>query len=459
MEKEKRAPRPQSYLIMRGWRPLSVATALQGFQVLRIGSVVLGSVLLARSPLGLAEVGRFEAMLFAGTVAAFFWANGLLQGIMSMYHRVAVPERPVFLFQVFALFVALSVVVCGLFWACRGWLLPTLTGQPPPVSWGWFLLHLFAHLSTLPLEQIYALQGRGEALWRWGLLSFGGYVLVLSLPAWAGWSLADVVMALAVLGITRGVWCAVVLRYSVRWAWQPLFLRRYVLFSAPLVLNLMVGQAIVLFDGWLVGWYFRDEAVFALYRYGSRELPLALALASGLGTALVVRVAEAPTAGLAEMRLQGRQLFHRVFPVSIGLLFLSPWLFRTLFGPAFEPAAALFNIYLLLTISRVLLPNTIALAHGHSHTLLTVGVSELIVKVVLGFFFVRWWGLQGIAWSAVLSFFWEKVALTWYVHRRLGIRPAAWLDTRLFAAYSAVLLLAWVIAEVWLLAANGPVRW
>lgn len=423
---------------------MSVAAALQVFQVLRLGAVVVGSVLLARSPVGMEAIGLFEAMLFAGSVAAFFWANGLLQGVIPQYARLTDEERPVFLFQVFALFSLLSSLVCVFFWVAREALFPLLTGLPPAAGWGWFLLHLWAQLSTLPLEHAYALQGRAGALLRWGALSFGGYVAALTVPAFVGSGLLGSLAALATLGLVRLLWCAVALRSIAKPSWRPLFWQRYARLAAPLVLNLTVGQAIVLFDSWLVGWYFRDEAIFALYRYGSRELPLALALASGLSTALTARIAAEPAAGIVEMRREGVHLFHRVFPFSFALLFVSPWLFRTLFGLAFEPAAALFNIYLLLTLSRVLLPNAIVLAHGHAQVLLKVGLSELLFKVGTGLLFLHLWGLPGVAWSAVLSFFWEKIALTWYVWRHLGIAVTEWLDVRWFAAYSTALGLAWM---------------
>jgi O-antigen/teichoic acid export membrane protein len=433
-------------MTMRRGQLLSVAAALQVFQVLRLGAVVLGSVLLARSPVGVEAVGQFEAMLFAGAVAAFFWANGLLQGVIPQYSRLREEERPVFLFQVFALFGLFSALVCGVFWVARSALLPALTGLPFAAGWGWFLLYLWVHLATLPLEHTYALHGRARALLGWGALSFGGYVVAVALPAFAGWGLSGSLQALAALGLVRLLWCVVALRDVVRTAWRPLFWQRYVRFSMPLVLNLLVGQAIVLFDSWLVGWYYSDESIFALYRYGSRELPLALALASGLGTALTARMAAEPAAGLAEMRREGVRLFHRVFPVSMVLLVVSPWLFRTLFGPAFEPAAALFNIYLLLTISRVLLPNAIALAYGHAHALLRVGLLELLLKIVTGFLFIHLWGLPGVAWSAVLSFFGEKMALMWYVRQRLGVAVSEWLDTRWFVGYSVMLGLVWALA-------------
>ncbi len=435
---------------MLTFRPLSVAAALQLFQLMRVGAVLLGSVLLARSPLPIEAIGHFETLLFIGSIAAFFWANGLLQGIVPSYSRLPEGERPAFLFQVFILFAATAAAICGLLWTGHGALFPLLAGGSFPVAgWELYLVYLFVHLATLPLEFAYALQQRVRLLVGWGLLSFGGYVVALAVPAFAGWGLKGCLWGLSLLSALRCVWCVATIAGSLRRSWHPLWWRQYLRFSAPLVLNLTLGQAVVLFDSWLVGWYFRDEAIFALYRYGSREFPLALALASGLSTALTARIAAQPVEGLEEMWQQSLRLFRRVFPVSIGLVFCSSWLFRHLFGPSFEPAAALFNIYLLLTISRVLLPNTIVLAHGHPRAILAVGMMELVMKIVLGWLFIHWWGLVGVAWSAVLAFFWEKAALAWYAQQHLGIPVVRWLPVRAYAAYSATLLLAWAIVERW----------
>jgi O-antigen/teichoic acid export membrane protein len=80
------------------------------------------------------------------------------------------------------------------------------------------------------------------------------------------------------------------------------------------------------------------------------------------------------------------------------LLFLSKPLFPVVFNPDFEAAAPLFNIYLLLTASRVLLPNALVLAGGRPGIILQVGMVEVCVKVALGWLFIHLWGLPGLAW-------------------------------------------------------------
>jgi len=414
---------------------------------MRLGSVVLTSILLAKSGMSMAEIGAWEALLYLGSVATFFWANGLLQGIPSVFARLENSERAAFFFNVFLAFTAMAFLVVSAFWLAQQWLVPALAGVERVPFWGWYGLYLFFNLATLPMEYLYLLRDKPVALIGWGIASFGLYVVALVAPVLAGYGLEGGIKCLAGLGLLRFLWTAVLLFRIRVWAWRPDLLRYYFRFSAPLVLNFLVGNLVLLFDSWLVGWYFQDEAVFAVFRYGSREFPVATALATALGTAMVLQIATSETSGLAELRHKTRRLFHVLFPMTILLLFLSEKLFPVVFNPEFAAAAPLFNIYLLITASRVLLPNAIVVAKGHSQAILKTGLIELALKVVLGFLFIHWWGLAGLAWSAVAAFFWEKIALIWYLEKRLNVRTGDWLDVRLYAVYVAALFLAWALAR------------
>lgn len=420
---------------------------MQLYQVLRISAVIGTSILLAKSGLRTADIGAYEALLYIGTVAALFWANGLLQGIPPMFARLDEPGKKAFIFNVFLVFGAFALAVLAVLWIGQAWTVPVLTGLPAVPHFGWFCAYLFFNLSTLPVEYVYLLRDKPWALLGWGGVSFGLYVLAVFGPVYAGYGLAGGLMALAALGALRFLWAAgLVVRYGAP-AFRPRLMESYLRFSFPLVLNLLVGNVVLLFDSWLVGWYFRDEAVFAVFRYGSREFPVATALATALGTAMVARLATHPVAGLEELKQKTRNLFHLVFPLTLALLFLSGPLFPRIFNPDFAASAPLFNIYLLLTASRVLLPNAIVLANGKPGAILAVGITELCVKVALGFLFIHWWGLPGVAWSAVAAFWVEKIGLIWYLEKRLGVRTADWLDVRWYGAYTVLLLLAWIAAQ------------
>ena len=160
--------------------------SMQFYQLLRLGSVILTSMLLAKSGMGLAEIGNYEALLYLGTVAAFFWANGLLQGIPPVYARLTDEQRPAFFFNIFLVFLGMALVLSAALWLGRAWVVPAFTGLERAPHLGWFCLYLFFNLATLPVEHLYLLREKPLALAGWGGFSFGLYVVVLavrSVPA------------------------------------------------------------------------------------------------------------------------------------------------------------------------------------------------------------------------------------------------------------------------------------
>jgi len=99
----------------------------------------------------------------------------------------------------------------------------------------------------------------------------------------------------------------------------------------------------------------------------------------------------------------------------------------------------LFNIYLLTLASRVLLPASIVLAKGDSRSIFWVSIVELCVKFVLGFVFLQTWGLPGLAFSVVLSFWVEKLGLIWVLEKRHGVKTGDWVDWKWYLGYGLAL--------------------
>lgn len=407
---------------------------------MRLGSVVLTSILLAKSGLSTAEIGVYEMLFYIGTTLTFFWLNGLLMGMPPVYSNLSDDDRKAFVFNNFIVFCAISAGLFCLLFFGEKWLTPLLTGQTTVPHYRLFCLFLLFNLPTFPVEYVYLLQEKPRHIIGWGAASFGLYVAALFLPLKMGYGLGGGFAALVLLSALKLQWTLSVVAQFGKIQLRLALIRRYLTFSTPLMLNALVGNFIVLFDVWLVGWYFRDEATFAVFRYGSREFPLATALATALGTAMIPRLAADFSAGLAELKSKTRRLMHLLFPLAITLLFLSGPLFPVVFNPDFGASAPLFNIYLLITASRVLLPNAIVLAKGEPRAIFWVSLVELAVKIALGFLFVRWWGLAGVAWSAVLAFWVEKLGLIWFLEKKHGLRAEEWLDVRWYLGYVATMM-------------------
>ncbi len=413
---------------------------------MRLGSVVLTSILLAKSGLSTAEIGTYELLLYIGTTLTFFWLNGLLMGMPAVYSRLEEEERGAFIFNNFLLFCAISAGLFGILFFGERFVTPLLTGQAEVPHFRLFCLYLLFNLPTFPVEYYYLLREKPRHIAGWGALTFGLHVAALFLPVRLGYGLEGGFMALIALGAAKLAWTAGLAFRSGQYRFRSDLLRHYLAFSAPLMLNVLVGNLVLLFDNWLVGWYYHDEAVFAVFRYGSRELPLATALATALGTAMIPRLAADLPAGLAELKTRSLRLMHLVFPLTIVLLFVSRPLFPVIFNPDFAASAPLFNIYLLITASRVLLPNSIALARGAPQAILKTGLLELAVKVVSGFLFIHLWGMPGVAWSAVLAFWVEKLGLIRILEAGYRIKTSDWLDVRWHLLYTAAMLAAYLFS-------------
>lgn len=415
---------------------------MQLFQMMRLGSAVLTGILLAKSGLSTAGIGAWEMLLYLGTTVTFFWVNGLLQGIAPVYAKLNENDQKVFIFNHFALFCGVALVLFTvLFWGER-WIGPALTGLNQVPHYKWFALYLLLNLPSFPVEYFYLLQERPRSIVVWGIASFGMQLCALFIPIQLGYGLEGGIQALVGWSGLKFIWAAgLALRYGQVYP-APKMIWAYLIFCAPLMLSNVVSNLMLLFDNWLVGWHFSDPAVFAVYRYGAREFPLATALVGALGVAITPVLAITPEAGLAELKLKSRRLMHLLFPITILLLCISKPLFPLLFNPDFAGSAILFNIYLLTLASRILLPASIVLSKGDTRSIFWVSVAELLVKFVLGFVFIQLWGLPGLASSVVLSFWVEKGGLIWILEKKYDVRTSDWLDWKWYLSYGIALMVA-----------------
>lgn len=424
--------------------------AMQFYQVLRQATVILTGILLAKSGLPLTEIGTFEQLLFIGTTCTFFWMNGLLQGLLPIYPTLDENGRKSLIIKVFALLNGLAIGLFLLFFGLEKWVSFAFTGRAELPHFTLFAAWLALTIPSYPVEQFYLLKNRPAAIIAWGLAGFGLHLLAVILPIRAGLGLRGMLLAMLALAAARWIWAAFIfLKNSLPAAhltahFSPL--TAYLKLSAPLAANSIIGNLIVVFDVWLVGWWFRDEAVFAIFRYGSREFPLAIALSAGLSAAMIPLLAGAVKTGLPELRRKSVRLMFWVFPPAIGLMLCSGWLFPQVFNSEFSEAAPIFNIYLFLATSRVVLTPVPMMAFGETRAIFWVSIIELLVKILTGFLFIHLWGLSGLAWSMVVAFWVEKLGQAWFLRRKYGIGPGEIVDFRWLVFWSLGLMGAWFLS-------------
>ena len=458
------------------FKTLTAARALQYFQVMRLIVLVFISIVLAKSNIGIAEIGVYETLTWLGTTLSLFWTVGLLQGFVTLYGHYRTPAflwdnvagntpsvNPVsptpliqkfgieyvtkaFIFNTFFVFCLLSLGLYILLSFGSSSLLFYLTGlSKPPTYYGWFCLYILFFIPSFIVEYIYLVHQRGRAIFLWGIISFGTQLLFLILPLQWGFGLNGAMIAWSIWSVFRFIWTCYTVYYYGIISIIPELIKEHLRFSQPLVLSIVVGNLILFFDNWLVGWYYHDESVFAIFRYGAREFPLATAMTGALGAAMIPQLTAGFPAGMEYLKKEGLRLMHLLFPLAMALMLVSVPLFPVIFNPGFAASASIFNIYLLVTASRLLLPATVVLALGKPKLIYYVGIIELLVKIITGFVFIQIWGLTGLAWSVVLSYWVEKIGLIWYLEKKIQIKTKDWLSIRTFTIYSLMLLTVWII--------------
>lgn len=429
--------------------------ALQLFQLFRYGSIILINILLAKSYLGLSDIGIYETLIFLGTGITFFWVSGLLKGMLSIYPGLNETDRPRFFFNVFLLFAGMSMLMASLYFLYQPWIIRKLTTHTSLPYFNLLCIYILLNTPTYLVEYIYLLTDQPKKIVWFGLIAFSTQLLAVTVPIFLGFDLEMSFYCLIGMAILKLLWLFHVLsRHST-----PIvdfgLLRPYLLISLPLVVNILVVGGAEYIDGILIHRHF-DEDVFAIFRYGARELPLSLALAGALSSAMIPAIAENLTEGLKQIKTKSRQLMHVLYGVSILLMLISPVVFPIIFRAEFIYSAPVFNIYLLILVSRVLFPQTVLIGKQQTGIILWISLAELIINVGLSILLIPSYGFLGIAYATVIACLFDKVALAVYLKTKYGIGLQQYLDLKLYTIYSLLLVGAFIVSMNSL---GGIIRW
>ena len=83
-------------------------SSLQLFQLLRFSTFLLIGIVFTKTGLSKTEIGQYETVLFLAGAVSFFWLNGLIQGLLSVFRETR--EKSSQLFNVFVLLSLLSTL-------------------------------------------------------------------------------------------------------------------------------------------------------------------------------------------------------------------------------------------------------------------------------------------------------------------------------------------------------------
>ncbi len=418
-----------------------ISRVFQFFQITRQVSTILIAILLAKSSLGVEEIGLYEQLLFLGYTLSFFWLNGLTQGFMAVHTRLDAEIQAHLERLVSGSFLMIGLCMGILSWICSIWLSHVFTGGVvQSESWTLFALFFFPFQITSLVEHLYLVRKNKAGLMSWSVFSSIILIVCLLIPIWIWDSLQAGLWGLVCYGWMRMIWMFTLVRPSFSFQHHLEVIKQWGKISWPLIGYGIAGGATVVVDGWIINDHYQDASIFAIFKYGARELPFSLALASAVGTASISVLVTHWSTGLEEIKRRITRVSHILFPITFFLVATSSWWFSKLFTEAFAESGMIFNIYLMILVSRIILTGPILTAKGATPVILWTGVLELLVNVCLSLVFIQYWGIAGVAWGTVIAYTFEKVVHMVYLKYKWQVSVSQYLPTKLIALYTTILV-------------------
>lgn len=219
--------------------------------------------------------------------------------------------------------------------------------------------------------------------------------------------------------------------------------------AMPIMFSILLAGSMEYINSYIVKYNFPEEQ-FAIFRYGARELPIFLIFANSLSNIFSGEIARYNSEGkideaLHKLKRSGVKLMRWMFPLSIFLMFVSPYMFKYLYNDEFIEGYKIFNIYLLLIISRMLFPQTVIMGLMKNRIFYLISTNYLVINGLLVFWFIFLFGISGIAYATVISYLIEKIMLVIYC-RMEGINLSRYTVISEYLIYSAVTILAFYVS-------------
>ncbi|MDP2113514.1 MAG: oligosaccharide flippase family protein, partial [Bacteroidota bacterium] len=335
---------------------------------------------------------------------SFFWLNGLIQGFLPLVNQETISRKSPVLFNVFYLITGLSVLA-GLFLLVFEHSISGFLLKKPSVPYlSYLLIYLLISTPASLVEYIYLIKNQGKQMIIYGGCSFFLMFFLVIIPPVFGFGIEYSLAGLIASAVFRFGWLLVLLFKNAAPTFDQSFIRKHLRSSSPLILSMFLSGSAQYIDSFIVTSYF-DEATFAVFRYGAREFPLVLLMANAFCTSMLPGFSDRSnlTFNLEKIRHNAQKLGNWMFPLSGLLMLVSHWAFPVVFNVGFAQSATIFNIYLLLIISRLLFPQTILIGLQKTKLIMWASFLEIIVNVTFSLFFVQIWGLVGIAYGTVVA--------------------------------------------------------
>jgi O-antigen/teichoic acid export membrane protein len=404
---------------------LDTVSSLQLFQLTRYSSFVLIGICFAKLGISKSDIGTFESFLWLMGLFSFFWIAGLMNSMLSVYPTRSESDKKQLLFTTFCLILLLSSVA-GIIQLFIG---GSMLG----------LAYLLFNNAAYVVEYILFLNDRRRHLLVYGISIAIIQVLLCVLPAYFSGDIHYAIYGLLAVALTKFIYISFLLRrYTITTIYIDK-IKQLFLLALPLMLSFFVNGSAEYIDGAVIKHYF-TLADFSVFRYGSRDFPLFTILAATLSMSMIPRVAADLSDGLQAIKTKALTYMHGFFPVAILLILLSKWLFVSFFSDQFIDSGRVFALLMLLTIPRLLFPQTILTALKENKLILLSAIFEMLINIIASVALAQHFGILGVAWGTVIAFIAEKLLMILLLYYKYQISPSAYIPLLPFAVYSLLLV-------------------
>ena len=347
-------------------------------------------------------VAIYELLFFAAHLLSFAWSTGVNNALLAYYPTLGDERKGVMIFNAALLMLFISVVITSIFLFFREPIMGLLTDNADLPYTSWIAIFLMCSPAAILVQSIYLLREEPRKI------TFNTHVIFIL-------QLIVVAVAILIFGTVKALVIGVVLWSIFKFMWLISMLIKYAtpsfdstlfktfgLFSIPLILQFVLSNGMEYVDGIIVNQYF-DAKEFPVFRYGSKELPITVILVVSLTSAMIPLAVNNLGETLTEIKVRTKKLMHILFPLSAVLILISPIIYRLVYSDEYIASAQLFNVYLLILSTRILLPQVVMYANQRNGALLWMTIIELLVNVGLSIWWAQSMGLVGIAYATVVA--------------------------------------------------------
>ncbi len=423
--------------------------SLQINQFLRFGSVFLISILLAKisyfrysGGYGTSIISRYELLMLVSSSVSFFWVASICNTLIPFYNSSDDGTKKRILFNAFAMLTLFSLLA-----GVATIIIGHAKGKDQDL-FDVFGIVVFLNTPTFITDYIFYLKGKYKSMLLWGICTYAAHMLLLCLPLFYRQTLNLAVNLLLILAMVKFNYTIILLMKYSTISIHTRLIKQFMVKVMPFMFSILLAGSVEYINSYIINYYY-TESQFAIFRYGAKELPVFLILANSLSNIYNGEIARLNREGLlmqglAKLKASSRKLMYWVFPGTIVLLFTSKYLFELAYNVDLREGYKIFNIYLLLIISRMLFPQTVITSLMKTRVFYLVSTNYLIINVVLSFILVRFIGINGIAYATVISFLIEKIMLAIYCKME-GIKMSEYTPIPEYLFFSALTIIAFVL--------------